>query len=196
LQQLTFLDLCDSLWVDAPAAAYAALTASSKLQHLEVGSAILPAAVWQHVFPSGRRLPHLRVLDIEYARARSAWAAAAAPDGNRLVSCCPGLQSLNIGELQYSADHLAALTGLSDLHQLTLCPGDRSPEGLEVVCQLTGLRRLYLRDWEEPDGLLLLLTQLRQLTQLAFQGYVDRRFAFELFKVQVGDSRWFGCVLY
>jgi hypothetical protein len=37
--------------------AYNGLTASSKLQHLNIEGMVLPAGVWQHVFPAGRQLP-------------------------------------------------------------------------------------------------------------------------------------------
>jgi hypothetical protein len=58
LQQLTYLDLSGSMRgeeASPPAAAYAALTASSKLQHLDVSRNSLPTGVWQHVFPAGRQ---------------------------------------------------------------------------------------------------------------------------------------------
>ena len=72
LQQLTHLTLRGVLrkgWgttdsAEPPATAYAALTASSKLQHLDISSSKLPAGVWQHVFPPSRQLPHLHILDL------------------------------------------------------------------------------------------------------------------------------------
>jgi hypothetical protein len=39
---------------DPPAAAFSALTASSKLHHLDVAYWALPAGAWKHVFPAGR----------------------------------------------------------------------------------------------------------------------------------------------
>ena len=51
-----------------PAAAFSALTASSKLQHLAVNWWTLPAGVGQHVFPSGRQLLNLRSLDLTCCR--------------------------------------------------------------------------------------------------------------------------------
>jgi hypothetical protein len=59
LQQLTHLSLRHSLGGQqaiAPAEAYSALTASSKLQHLEVSECILPAGAWQHMAPTGKLL--------------------------------------------------------------------------------------------------------------------------------------------
>jgi hypothetical protein len=70
-QQLTCLVLHDktcSTEPCPPAAAYAALTASSKLQHLDISRATMPAGAWQHVFPAGRQLPHLRVLGISHVK--------------------------------------------------------------------------------------------------------------------------------
>jgi hypothetical protein len=57
LQQLTHLDLYGRLagFEDGnpPAAAFAAITASSKLRHLDISGCTLPAGVWQHIFPAG-----------------------------------------------------------------------------------------------------------------------------------------------
>ena len=174
VRQLTHLDLGYSLQAIAPTAAYSALTASSKLQHLDISECVLPAGVWQHLFPADRRLPHLRVLDIGYVRHPSG--AAAAREGSRLVSCCPGLQSLWIPcsaqGLQYSSGLLAPLAGLSGLHELMLDPRGGSTEGLDEVCLLTQLKQLWLWGHSE-EGLLLQLTQLSQLTKLECSKTVD-----------------------
>jgi hypothetical protein len=66
LQQLTHLSFTDVTWASAehtnpPAAAYSALTASSKLQHLSMYGCTMLQGLWQHVFPTGRQLPHLRI---------------------------------------------------------------------------------------------------------------------------------------
>jgi hypothetical protein len=172
LQQLTYLNLRSSLHDFAPVACYSALTASSKLQHLDISECVLPAGVWQHLFPAGRRLPHLRVLDIGYVL--HPLGAAAAPEGSRLVSCCPGLQTLWIPCLQYGAGLLAVLTGLSGLQDLCLRPDNRRFEGLGEVCQLTGLTALQLSDPSGVDSRLLWqLTQLRQLKRLKFSRYTN-----------------------
>ena len=100
--QLTYLRLYNSLAAyqasNIPAAAYSALTASSKLQHLSLSSCTLPAGVWQHVFAAGRQLPHLTYLgtfgvtqpDGDNVRGRP----LAGPEGSLLASCCPKLQSV------------------------------------------------------------------------------------------------------
>jgi hypothetical protein len=71
-------------------------------------------------------------------------------------------------DLQYTAELLAPLTGLSRLHELGLEPADGSSGGLEVVCQLTCLTRLDLCDPKQDCRLLLQLTQLKQLSHLVW----------------------------
>ena len=175
--QLTHLDLDDSMRAreerNPPAAAYAALTAISKLQHLDIWGCTVPASVWQHLFPVGRQLLHLTSLDVSHARQLPDIAAPpwqdrlAAPEGSRIVSCCPSLQSLSISSLQYSPQQLLQLQGLSGLHTLRLATGPGQAdtgETLHAVGQLTGLRKLGLYVDEAPTQLL--ITQLQQLQQL------------------------------
>lgn len=69
LHHLTKLHLHRSLDPDWPAAgpAYPALAASSSMVELTLyfnTVGVLPAGVWQYVFPAGRKLPHLRDLNI------------------------------------------------------------------------------------------------------------------------------------
>jgi hypothetical protein len=141
----------------------------------------LPEGVWQHLFPAGRQLLHLRSLDVSKIWEPSA-EHAAAPEGSRLVSCCPGLQSLNLQHLQRSGQVLGPLQGLSGLHTLLLAAPCLEWEALlvadgrefDAVCQLTGLRELELT---APDALqeelLMKLTQLQHLTRLTYTGRVD-----------------------
>jgi hypothetical protein len=168
LQQLTHLRLSPNVFQGAspPAAAFSALTASSKLQHLDISGCKLAARVWQHMFPAGRQLLFLQFLDISCVK-EPGYDPAPAPDGSRLVSCCPGLQRLDIRHLQCSAKRLASLTGLSRLHTLRLASRTQV-EGVEAVLQLTGLRELQLQSPESPAGLPLQLAQLKQLTHLYF----------------------------
>ena len=124
------------------AAAYAALTASSKLQYLEISYCQLPPGVWQHLFPSGRHLPNLQSLNISGVRrsGKDAWEDyAPAPEG-RLVSCCPALQCLNMEHL--CNPEVAVVQGLSKLQSLRFTCGDSQVEVLQAVCHLTGLRSL------------------------------------------------------
>jgi Leucine-rich repeat (LRR) protein len=174
MQQLTCLIIKRSLYEqegNPPAAAYSALTTSSKLQRLEVSDGSFPAGVWQYVFPAGRQLPHLRMLDISGMSGCPLTAA----EGSGLVRCCPVLQSLNMQRLQLacSPELLGALQGLSSLHQLLLQPPAGSAKGwvevLDRVCQLTGLRGLrLLAPSVATEGLPLQLTKLRHLTYLNY----------------------------
>ena len=170
LQHCTHPNLCDSVRSDtvvsSPAAAtFSALTASSKLQHLDISGCQLPAEVWQHVSPVGRQLLHLRELNVSHVH--DCQGPATAPEGSRLVSCCPGLQSLLMQELQYNAELLAPLSELGSLRELCLCSAKRSPEGLAVVGQLTGLRRLEMWVPKNDKSVLLLLAQLKHLTHFS-----------------------------
>jgi hypothetical protein len=88
--------------------------------------------------------------------------------------------------LLYSSKLLADLPKLSSLQQLTLWPCSRSSDGLEVVCQLTGLRELHVTDPTTAEGLLLQLTQLQQLTRLHFRGTLSRVNWIKQYTLQVG----------
>ena len=169
LQQLTHLVLTREVFQegDPPAASISALTASSKLQQLILRGCPLASAAWPLMFPAGRQLPHLQSLDI--SRHLPSDEVVSAPEGSRLVSCCPGLRSLHMRYLQYSAELLAPLQGLGDLHTLHVATVGVG-EGLEVVGQLTGLRDLSMFAACSTEGLLLQLTQLKQLTRLCYTG--------------------------
>jgi hypothetical protein len=184
MQQLTYLDLSYSLKATAPAAAYSVLTASSSSQWLDVRDCAVPAGVWQHVFPSGRLLPHLRVLHV--ADVHSPEGPVPAPAGSRPVSCCPGLQALSMQCLQYSSQLLAPLTGLTSLQQLRLLHDNSSAEGLEVVCKLTGVKWLELDLPDDAGELLLQLTQLQQLTYFHYRGVMDGEYFEEWCSLKVG----------
>jgi hypothetical protein len=181
LNQLTHLVMCH--WCaceapfrgDPPAAAFAAVTASSKLQDLDVSWCTLPAGALQHMFPADRTLPHLQELGMAYVK-EAGGTCATAPAGSRLVSCCHGLRCLDVRGLQCSSVQLAPLQGLSGLQTLHLpqC-GDEDVDGLQLVCQLTGLKELSVTfDSMAVEGLQLqLLTDLKQLTQLSYAGPVN-----------------------
>mgnify|MGYP001806927977 CR=1 FL=1 len=178
LQQLTRLTLRFMVKQNQPAAAFSALTVSSQLQHLDITNCKLPAAAWQHIFPTARQLPLLRSLDISNGRTpMGGWAAA--PEGSRLVSCCPGLQCLGIRGLEYSTEMLLALQGLSGLHILSL--NVQVFDDVDAVCQLTGLRELTINvtvnsTVDACEGVLLQLTQLKQLTTLNYAGPLNAQF--------------------
>jgi hypothetical protein len=163
---------------DIPAAAFSALTASSKLQHLDISDCMLPAPVWNYMFPPGRQLPHLHFLNLTNFLHPTGCdfdtqALALIGSRHRLVSCCPGLQSLLMQGLRGTAYLLPALRGLTGLHTLHL-GAIYAHEPLDGVCQLTRLRELSVSPPNKVDeGLLLQLTQLKQLTALTFFGCWD-----------------------
>lgn len=70
LTQLTHLGLHGTLSLPdnykalPAAAAYAALTASSKLKQLHLPACKMPAGAWKHMLPFGRQLPHLQELQL------------------------------------------------------------------------------------------------------------------------------------
>jgi hypothetical protein len=205
LQHLTHLDLqgglqaYDTEWgnpaddgsdtyqerVNPPAAAYAALTASSKLQYLDITNCHLPVGVWQHMFPANKQLPHLQYLGIAGVM-RPSGVAASAPDG--IISCCPDLRVLDMQRLRHSAKLLGPLQGLRGLHTLRLAPstaaglpaqlalvGAGSAEGFEAVCQLTGLKELTMRVTYTHGTREQLVRPLLQLQQLTVLGLAGRR---------------------
>jgi hypothetical protein len=190
LQQLTHLDLWGSVFDckdgSLPAAAYAALTASSKLQRLIVSGGciryypcmqVLSEGVWEHLSTAGRQLPHLTSLKVS-GTWRKGEAAATCPPGSRIADSCPRLHSLDMHSVPCSADLLESLRGLDMLRDLSvrvLCK-DWDMRAVLALCQLKGLKRLRCRvsDVEVPnltaDGLLLLLTELKQLAKFNYRG--------------------------
>jgi hypothetical protein len=161
---------CSCLKVpDGATDTYSALTASSKLQRLDINGSKISAGSVQHMFPVGRQLPHLRELDI------SGVCRLTAAVGTRLVSCCPGLQSLSVLRMACCTQWWEALQGLSKLSSLSVQPPPGSKEGwiraVWGVCGLTGLQRLELSEPSDSTiGLPLPLTELQQLTYLHFSG--------------------------
>jgi hypothetical protein len=174
LQQLTHLELAGCFKAEhegnPPAAAFSALTAGSKLQHLDISGCTLPAAAWQHVFPVARQLPHLRSLHIRCVRPTDG-SFSGAPDSSRLVSCCPGLQSLDMHFIQRSAEPLSPLQGLGALRTLRVS-ATQGYEELLAVGQLTRLREVDLTAFAPGSAEVLLpqLAQLKELTALSFLG--------------------------
>ena len=177
LQQLTELVMSTRRYhiqETPPAAAFAALTASSKLHHLSLSRCYLASYAWRYALPPGKQLPQLTSLTLEYLKNPSG-GPAVAPAGKLLVSCCPGLQHLELRELRKSATRavLQPLSGLSGLQTLILSPaGGSQGEGWLELCKLTGLRKLYVENHLRlPRGLVLQLTQLQQLTSLYCRGH-------------------------
>jgi hypothetical protein len=165
-----------------PARAYADLTASSKLKYLDISNCLLPEGAWQHIFHADKHLPDLHTLNIASVEQPSANGSARAPvpDCSHLVRCCPGLKDLDLSYLLYRPELLVPLQGLSGLEVLAMAAQASEADGLqeacqEAVCQLTRLKRLWLclSPSVVREGLLLPLTQLKQLTSLVFLGPDD-----------------------
>jgi hypothetical protein len=194
LTQLTYLGLTNSLGAgeDYPltAAAYSSLTASSKLQYLDIGACRLPTGIWEHMVPAGRKLQQMQYLRMSII---CRWSnGPAAPEGEWLVGCCPSLQSLDMRAVQCNAELLAALQGLSELHTLGLTLADSTAVAdVQRVCQLTGLRELNLQAalgncWDrDTEGWLMQVTQLKQLTTLTYEGPIFGTFKRATFSSEV-----------
>jgi hypothetical protein len=115
----------------APAANYAALTASPHLKGFELTNCRMAAAAAQHMFPAGRVRPQLQRMRIA-GTAQDRWANHQADgylglvlgpgDAAQLVSCCPQLQELGpVMVRQYTApQHLQPLVQLSALTRLQI----------------------------------------------------------------------------
>ena len=179
LQQLHLLDV-QCVWPTA-AAAFMALTASSRLERLAVELNGVPAGIWQAVFrPQQQQLPHLHTF---FARsgayqeagvaARRQGAAAMSfshADVSRLVGCCPGLERLDL-HLQPDVQ-LSALSQLTALTALDISKATES--SVRSIAQLLPLRSLGIC-FKLPFSVttLLRLTALQQLTCLSVSVDVD-----------------------
>ena len=196
LTSLTHLDLerclCYLVAEDPPATGFAALTASSKLQHLDISDCLLPEGAWQHVFPAGRQLPHMRSLVLAWVSssvcklhpnrgvADGQWEPVIGPAAfdSSVVSCCPGLQHLDLTLTQCSKGLLDVLPELSKLTLLKLgvVDGVSGRDVLESVCQLTGLINLQLDSPAADPADLLLLAPMQQLTHFCRRSEVRHSF--------------------
>jgi hypothetical protein len=201
LQQLIYLSL-SGLPVATPATTYSALTASSKLQHLEVCDCELTTDAWRHVFSAGRQLPHMQRLIITTPWHQEPNMYIADPVGTDLVSCCPGLRSLQLVCAGCDRELLAPLTGLTGLTHMVLKPGGEGwpyadEEWMEWSCvsQLTGLKELdmagRLTD-ENHDSFFVKSTQLHQLTNLRLDGKLDGKYIQKSYFLQVRLMRLVG----
>lgn len=138
LQDLQDLQLCQ-LYCEWPPAspAYAALTASSRLQSLQLLHCDLPAGVWQHVFWAGQQLPALWNLGVDWkpydeqGHIQHPAAAMCSADIEHMVNASPNLQDLMV-----QVDERAALRTLRQLPAGTdKCVGDRR---WQVGCHWAG----------------------------------------------------------
>jgi len=185
MQQLTKLALNTCTWgkrysessvSQLDPEAFAALTSSSRLQHLciidfdtsessldrqlryiQPRDDTLPRGVWQHVFATGRSLPELKVLIIQGGRTRFSHETLA-----NLVHRSPKLQTLDLHSVLPPDWNPWLLQQLTGLQELTV---DRLKDG--QVPMLTGLTKLRIFGMGGlSDVGLLQLTALRGLAQL------------------------------
>lgn len=176
MTQLTMLDLEHSLQAQAPtAAAYSALTASSKLQSLSLRHVKCPPGALQHLLPEGRQLPHLQELLLLHSDV----APTTVADISRIVSSCTALTKLSTNpsfQAVPSAEDLdmllPPLLGLTRLR--SLCIRGVGEAGVDALAQFPALRTLALDydpfalDYNAADEQLLQFTKLSQLTYLGF----------------------------
>jgi hypothetical protein len=166
-------------WEAVPAAAFSALTASSKLQELVVESADelpLPWGAVQHAFPAGRVLPHLTQLTlqgilssvpepIEGTGGRPGFMSA--QHLRDVVAACPGLVELHICNAVASDDLTPLLQLPSSVASLQLAGSALGDGAAAAVARLTQLKSL---EWDSSDHLtdagLEQLTALTGLTHL------------------------------
>jgi len=174
LQQLMELQLCDVTNWPVTAATYSGLTASSKLQRLDLNSFDMPPGIWLHVFPPGRQLPALQKLRVLHDDAERTFEhppalALGSDDFSCLVNCCPGLQEVGIG-VQPGAQ-LAGLASASGLTSLSVdLVDEESFTSLGALSRLVRLQALAV-DVVGPFSpcSLLYLTTLTALTSLTIR---------------------------
>lgn len=90
-------------------------------------------------------------------------------------------------EVPYSADQLTALMGLSALHTLRLSADEcKGTDGLNGLCQLTGLRKPQVSaPYDAPEEWLLQLTQFKQLTSLTYSIFAEFCGCRQTFRIEV-----------
>jgi hypothetical protein len=157
LQQLRELELHEVL-VTASATDYAALTASSQLQTLQLQGCSMAATAAEHMFTAGRPLPHLTQVYIspdegwpEITDEAADWLQD--PAGlrhyslvvgpahvGRLVACCPALQELGMLVLKDGvvASDLAPLLQLTGLTRLGIGGVGCDNAAMQVLAAMTG----------------------------------------------------------
>jgi hypothetical protein len=108
------------------AAVYAALTASSSLQQLDLSEALLPKGVWQHVFLAGRQLQQLHSLCLPSCLHNH----LQADDVRALVRCCgSSLRHLDGGQV---LPFTPALTSLTQLTYLAVVQARRAADAAHL----------------------------------------------------------------
>jgi hypothetical protein len=182
LQQLCCLELSiDSRYgysrfiCSLPAAAFAALTASSGLQELQLASVWWPDAAWPHMFAAGKKLSHLTSLSLH--KLFSSKEVQLPPHLlQHIAAACPGLVELGMWLTPQQDGQLAQLQQLTALSKLRLlCRSNTQASQIAGLTGLKGLVDLTVESYNQPCSLthqgLVLLTALTQLTN--FQATVN-----------------------
>jgi hypothetical protein len=153
------------MWAPAagqPAAAYAALTASSTLRELDLSFSLVPSEAWQYIFNgSTQTLTDLRSLSIHCCQAHMTDADVAS-----IARCCPRVQELGLKGTLKPGLSLSALTELTALTKLSVNHVS-SDHAVGVLAELRGLEDLQMsvQSSIRASGLLQ-LTSLKGLTRL------------------------------
>jgi hypothetical protein len=197
LQQLAHLELHSMFQqgADARAAVFTALTASSKLEHLELRDVVLPPRTWEYLFPPQQQQQQQRSALREVAVSDCLQPEGVeADDVGMLITCCQDIQRLELVYAPFTVppadmprELLRPLVQLSQqLTHLTVNYVD-DYDATETLVHLTKLRALKVTTPNSLSELgLLQLTQLQQLTKLkVYLGAADDK-KFE-FKQQVSD---------
>lgn len=181
--------------------AFAALTASSKLQRLSLDDSSFRKGFWGQMFNPSRPLPQLQQLSVKgvqgvddkctrsYDGVRAIDLALTATSVARLARCCQALQRFEATDALMGSRGVAALSALTALEvlHLTVHPGSWA----NALAQLQALKQLqvwpvrklaYLEKdvyQPSPDGMLQ-LTQLQRLSSLHVGGDIDQDFKYEV----------------
>jgi hypothetical protein len=148
---------------------YSALTASSKLQELEISAGVVEGAAWAHVFPAGRQLSQLRMLSLGFGRDPDPLDSTAIA---RLAICCPAVEYLVLTPAEdASLAPVRSLTALTHLHVGSVSPAVIRSD-LAAMSQLQSLDVSVsgvAADGDASSGLqhLVPLTALTRLTHLS-----------------------------
>jgi hypothetical protein len=145
LQHLAVYNYLDALLEAADPRACAALTASSQLTCLQISDEEiqpLPATALRHMFPAGKQLPRLQLLEICSEGSEDAGLITAA-ELSSLVDACPGLTCLDLTGVLAPDAGVSALLKLPQQCQHVAVGGQAfCDEAAEVVAQLTQLKSL------------------------------------------------------
>lgn len=172
LQLLTYLDLERCMRHVVDVAAYAALSASSKLRSLTISGCELPQGMWQHIAANEGHLLCLTRLMANLHECDSS-APFITNDMAGLATCCPALLELDITGATDTPQCLRPLVHLTALDMLNASNVDDAAAAA-VLAHLTRLVVLDIRSSTIHDIGLLQLTTLVHLTRLTVSGNLSK----------------------